>query len=245
MPQIRSVEQTILLLHGFRYNITVSNSGSADATGVTVIDDYDQSMLSITDADGGVDDGDLITWDGGITITAGGSISFTVTAKVASPVDDGTVVANAVSATSAEGAQTGTEITTMVHSAPALTIDKSDSPDPVEAGAALTYTLMYQNTGNAVACDATITDYLPSEVNYDSAVPAPSSVSYGTLTWDIGDLAPDGAQTITIKVTVKADTPYSTTFWNVANIRRSQDLYGSAREYYSGISGISAGCCRW
>jgi len=85
------------------YNITVTNTGSANATGVTVVDDYDETILNITDADGGINDGDTITWDGGITIPAGEQISYTVTATVSSTARRGSTFYNTASVTCTEG----------------------------------------------------------------------------------------------------------------------------------------------
>jgi uncharacterized repeat protein (TIGR01451 family) len=102
------------------YAITVTNSGSANATEVTVVDDYDETILTITDPDGGDDDGHTITWnetnpaswDG--TIPGGDSVSFTVIAEVASPLSDGIEVVNSVFVTCTEGAQANKQISTVV-----------------------------------------------------------------------------------------------------------------------------------
>jgi PKD repeat protein len=84
------------------YNITVTNTGSANATGVTVVDDYNETILNITDADGGINDGDTITWDGGITIPAGEQFSYTVTATVSSTARRGSAFYNTANVTCAE-----------------------------------------------------------------------------------------------------------------------------------------------
>jgi len=102
------------------YAITVTNNGSANATEVTVVDDYDETILTITDPDGGDDDGHTITWnetnpvswDG--TIRAGDSVSFAVIAEVASPLSDGIEVVNSVFVTCTEGAQANKQISTVV-----------------------------------------------------------------------------------------------------------------------------------
>ena len=48
------------------YTIIISNNGAANATGVNVVDDYDETILTITDAgDGTVSEPpDTITWNG-------------------------------------------------------------------------------------------------------------------------------------------------------------------------------------
>ena len=90
------------------YTITVANTGSANATGVTVVDDYDETVLDITDAGGGIDDGDTITWDGGITIPAGEQISYTITATVSPTARRGSTFYNTANVTCVEGVSDST-----------------------------------------------------------------------------------------------------------------------------------------
>ncbi|MGB5924713.1 MAG: PKD domain-containing protein, partial [Dehalococcoidia bacterium] len=85
------------------YTIIVTNTGNATATGVTVIDDYDETVLNITGADGGFDNGDTITWDGGLTIPSGGSLSYTITATVSPAATRGSIFYNTADVTCTEG----------------------------------------------------------------------------------------------------------------------------------------------
>src|SRR6185295_7065547 len=59
--------------------------------------------------------------------------------------------------------------TTTVSSAPVLSISKTDGPDPVAAGANLTYTLSWSNTGNMNASGVVVTDTLPADTTFVSA----------------------------------------------------------------------------
>jgi len=63
------------------YTISVNNTGTGNATDVTIIDDYDESVLNITDAGGGENDGYRITW-GGISIPSGGSVTYNISGIV-------------------------------------------------------------------------------------------------------------------------------------------------------------------
>src|SRR5207247_11469347 len=47
-----------------------------------------------------------------------------------------------------------------------LSIVKTDSPDPVQSGQELTYTLTVTNNGPDVATDTVVTDSLPSRVTF-------------------------------------------------------------------------------
>jgi len=98
------------------YTINVANSGGAAATGVTVIDNYDETILTIVDADGGVDDGSTITWDGGLSIPGGNSLSFDIIASVNSTAAAGTRFYNTANVTCDEASSDSVTISTAVWS---------------------------------------------------------------------------------------------------------------------------------
>src|SRR2546425_1666207 len=97
--------------------------------------------------------------------------------QAASPLANGTVITNATySIDSNETAPTaGAAIPTTVSSTPVLMISKTDAPDPVSAGANITYTLSYSNSGNANASGVMIADTVPANTTFVSAT------SSGTL----------------------------------------------------------------
>ena len=70
-------------------------------------------------------------------------------------------------------------------------MSKEAAPDPVQAGAQLTYTLRITNTGN-VDLHATVTDTLPAHVTPG-----------GALTWTPVITAPGGVWSQTVIVTVE------------------------------------------
>jgi uncharacterized repeat protein (TIGR01451 family) len=85
------------------YTIAITNIGGINATGVTIIDDYDETILSITNPDGGIDNGNTITWDGGLTIPAGEQILYNITATVSLAATRGSTFVNTANVTCAEG----------------------------------------------------------------------------------------------------------------------------------------------
>jgi uncharacterized repeat protein (TIGR01451 family) len=101
-------------------------------------------------------------------------------------------------------------VTTTVH-APVVTLAKSASSS-VNAGGAITYRITYENTGSGDAKSVVITDTLPADVYYSTALdlgagPAPGSVAHNangttTLTWTIGSV-PGGSGPSTIEYTAR------------------------------------------
>ncbi|MBI2566042.1 MAG: DUF11 domain-containing protein [Candidatus Schekmanbacteria bacterium] len=78
--------------------------------------------------------------------------------------------------------------------------------DPVLSS--FTYSMAYQNTGNADAANVSLTDPLPAGVLYISSSPAattaPSQGANGTVTWDIGTLSAGAAGTVQVTVLATA-----------------------------------------
>jgi uncharacterized repeat protein (TIGR01451 family) len=85
-----------------------------------------------------------------------------------------------------------------------LAITKTDSPDPVLAGASLTYTLAVANNGTAPAFNVTVTDTLPAGVTYGTASGTgwTCNQAAGVVTCTRPALAVGAAPDITITVTV-------------------------------------------
>ncbi|MFB0533421.1 MAG: hypothetical protein ACETWR_00405 [Anaerolineae bacterium] len=96
--------------------------------------------------------------------------------------------------------------------APQLTVTKQADPDPVQAGAQLTYTIRVTNTGN-VDLLATVTDTLPAQVT-----------PTGTLIWTTGIIAPDGIWVQTVPVTVAPD--YTGPLINVVQVTTEKGTRG-------------------
>ena len=162
--------------------------------------------------------GNLGTLASGVTAT----ITINVTANAAT---SGTVT-NTATVTSNErelnnANNTDSEPTTIVPVVD-LTITKTDSPDPVNAGATLTYTLLITNNGPSGATGVSVTDTLPAEVTFVSAVPSQGTVSHaaGVVSANLGSLADGGQATIVVTVAVAASSQGTIT--NTANVTASQ-----------------------
>jgi uncharacterized repeat protein (TIGR01451 family) len=90
-----------------------------------------------------------------------------------------------------------------------LSIEKTDSTDPVAAGEDLVYTITVTNDGPHAAGDVTVTDTLPPEVSYFWSTAGCIENPVGTLTCDLGEIAAGGSTTFEVTVIVPEDLVYN------------------------------------
>jgi uncharacterized repeat protein (TIGR01451 family) len=97
-----------------------------------------------------------------------------------------------------------------------LSITKSDAPDPVPVGGALSYTLQVANHGFTDATGVVVSDSLPPGVTLRSVTPSQGSCSGGSaVTCSLGTIAGGATATIVIAVTAP---PTPGTITNTANV---------------------------
>ena len=115
-----------------------------------------------------------------------------------------------------------------------VSITKTDSPDPVDAGQDITYTLTITNNSSVVgsehvAKNVTVTDVIPTNTTFVSVDPLPAGWSRtespllvtgdtGTLKFNTASLAPGASAVITVKVKVDTATANGTNISNTATV---------------------------
>jgi uncharacterized repeat protein (TIGR01451 family) len=88
-----------------------------------------------------------------------------------------------------------------------LDVEKVDEPDVVKSGEEITYTITVDNTGNADADDVTLTDTLPTQVDFVSAETEDGDCTEasGVVTCDLSPIGPDD-DPITVTIIVAAQS---------------------------------------
>jgi uncharacterized repeat protein (TIGR01451 family) len=140
-----------------------------------------------------------------VDLLAGGTATFTLTGTV----DPGAtlLLVNTASITPPSGVldpnplnNAATDTDTLTPQAD-LSVDKTDTPDPVAPGANLTYSIAVTNLGPSTSTGMTVTDLLPLQAAFVSASAGCVSAA-GTVTCTLGGLAPLATATVTIEVVV-------------------------------------------
>ena len=128
---------------------------------------------------------------------------ITNTASVSSLADD-----------NASAGNTAQEPTTVAGEAD-LTITKSAGADPVDGGSQLTYSIEVENLGPSTAFAVVVSDTLPAAVTYVSDTGGCVEAPAGTLTCNLGDMAPLAMDMFDVTVQVPMTT---TTVTNTASV---------------------------
>ncbi|HET7121030.1 MAG TPA: hypothetical protein VFI17_07235 [Solirubrobacterales bacterium] len=130
-----------------------------------------------------------------------------------------------------------------------LKITKRDSPDPVQVGANLTYTIGVENLGPATATGVTVSDNLPRGVDLVSATgpTGPCGAQGGKVVCSLGTLTPVGVNyggtqaTVTIVVIPRESGSIS----NTATVKGTQkDPVGANNKATATTRVLGAATCR-
>jgi uncharacterized repeat protein (TIGR01451 family) len=193
------------------YTATVTNNGPDNATGVVVTDTLpaEVSYQSATPDQGSCSEASgVVTCNlGAIANGASVDIIIVVTAdSTGTATNDVSVTGNEADLNASN--DDDTEDTT-INAAPLsadLGVTKSDSADPVIVGDRFSYTVTVTNNGPDAATGVVVTDTLPGEVSYVSAVPDQGSCSEaaGVVTCNLGGIA--SGDSVAITITVDADS---------------------------------------
>ena len=182
------------------YEITVTNTGTAPAQGVSLVDTIPNGTSFVSASDNGQASGGNLTWNLG-TIEPGASRRVTATFKC---TNIGTARNTATARTSCAEASDTHEM--QIKGIPAILLEVVDIDDPIEVGSNVTYVITVTNQGSAMGTNIRLTCTVPPEQTYVSADgPAQGSLDGKTITFaPLPSLSP-GAKA-TYRVTCKGSS---------------------------------------
>ncbi len=191
----------------FSYQISVGNTGNADATGV-VLSDALPAGVRLNGAVTGAActaAGNTIGCNLG-TLAPGQSANLTI--PVLAPDDTGSITNTATVAAANAATQVGSASTTVnLTSAPNLTLTKTAAAT-VSVGGALTYSIVVSNVGTVTANNVVVNDVLPASITLNGQ-PSGAECSGGpSIVCTIPSIA--AGQSVTITIPAKAPTTEGT-----------------------------------
>ena len=209
------------------YTIGFENTGSIDATGVTVVDTLPQNVTLVGATPAATTDtGGQLTWSVG-DLQANNSGSISLQLRVGDDLRDGTQLVNTAGLTSTNaGSASAPPVTTTVVSSAVLSIEKTSAVSQVNPGQEFSYEIAVANTGSDVAEGVVITDTLPAQVSVVD-VTANGVVSGNTVTWSIGTMAPNTTTSVQVRVVVADAVNEGTVLLNTTSATGTQP--GGAR----------------
>ncbi len=164
------------------------STGQSSAAGALLSASIPDNTTFVSASAGGVFSSGAVNWNlGALGVGASGTVSLTV--QVNAPLPDGTPLSDVATLT-ATGATTATATTNVTVSNSVLTLESVSAPNPVMAGASLTISLAYANSGTGVGGMATLVDQLPANTTFVSA--SNGGTYDGTsnqVSWNLGALA--------------------------------------------------------
>jgi uncharacterized repeat protein (TIGR01451 family) len=254
----------VLAGENITYTIRAANAGPSEARNVTITDAIpaNTTFVSFTQ-----DSGPAFTLatppaggTGTVTATratfaASASATFTLVVKVNADTPDGTVISNTVTISSDTCEKnpennSATATTDVMGSTTAdLSLTKSDTPDPVQVGADITYTIILTSAGPSDARNVVLSDPIPANTTFVSwsqtagpefVLTAPPSGGTGTVTATADTFASGASATFQLVVNVNSGTPTGEVISNTATVSSSTRDPDTANNSATTTTGISS-----
>ncbi|MBN2018755.1 MAG: S8 family serine peptidase [Sedimentisphaerales bacterium] len=173
---------------------------------------------------------DTVTWDIG-NITPDDNGVFTINVMVNNQAESGIVLTNRCEIDGDlyyRSSEVNTPVCTWNQGSVCLDIfDNINDENCVSPETPITYTITYDANG-AVDKNVSIVDYLPIELDYNSSSPeGVYNAGERTVTWNIGNLPPNGQRTFTINTQVNYQAEPCSVITNICEIR-GDSIYKSS-----------------
>ncbi len=184
------------------YTITVTNSGTDTASGITVTDALPADLTYVSDDGAGAYVLATGLWTVPVSLTPASSATLNITVSVTG----GTAITNLASITSSneEDLVTGNDSESVIVYVGGTDIEviKTVSNLAPPSGGTVTYTITLTNNGPVDATGIEVVDALPTGVSYSSSIASQGSYNSAQDTWTVGDILNGGTATLDLIVDV-------------------------------------------
>jgi uncharacterized repeat protein (TIGR01451 family) len=191
------------------YTIVVTNNGSVNATGLTVIDDWPVGITYVSSsADQGSYDNSTSLWTVGNLNTRASArltITATVTLRAGVTILDNQVRVSKVDQQDNNMPKQIANASFTIQSADLTLTNTVDNAAPDQQGT-ITYTVNLTNNGPANATGVVVYEDLPQNVTYVSSSTNQGSYDSSSGNWTVGNVADGAGAKLTITVTVNMGT---------------------------------------
>lgn len=228
------------------YTLNWSVTGNTPVE-VKLFDELPANTSFVSATNDGFLDGNTVRWNlGTFNPSANGSVTLTV--KVNSPLDKGTVISNTGNICGLGAISEGEPFlsdsqdlrrqkcdddttTTTVASAPLLGIAKVANPTTVGGNQDVTYTITWSVAGNSKAVNVVVTDPIPAQTTYVSmgcgtttgtCTMSTTGTPVTSTTWNLGIRNPGEGGTLTLVVKTAISVPNGSVIPNKADIRSTE-----------------------
>jgi len=211
------------------YQVEVENIGTAVLTNVFVVDDYDQSGLTIVENNGGFDDGDKIIWNIPL-LNPGQKLTYTITVRLNNNLEGGKVVKNFAIASSNEIIMPVSDVVQTIIISPIGNIigigedqqvcnDLSSQYLKLSPNELINYTFTIKNDGNGKLSNATVVnDYDENFVDIISFYPLNAVDDGDKIIWNLDEISPNNEVKYKVYARVKNTAPIEQQFLNTLKL---------------------------
>ncbi len=185
------------------YQITVRNTGSVNATNVTVTDAIPGNTSFVSAGNGGIRSGNTVTWI--FNLNAGASITLTMSVRIESNARDGDVINNTACISGGPCADDRTTVEIPGNRNGDVQISVDDDPDPIDAcnDDDLEYEIRLSNSGNANE-EVDVIALLDGNTEYRSSSDGGRERSNGRVEWDNVKVNRNSSRTLRLRVRISS-----------------------------------------
>ena len=207
----------------FQYQITVTNTGTATAEGVTITDPLPSQLTFVSSTTGCTAVGQLVTCGPAVDLAPAGTVVDDILVQLdPAYTGNGSDLGNVATASSesfeptpANNSSASAPPPTVLAPSADLSITKAPVEVTVSAGQSFTYRLVVTNAGPSTAVNVGVGDTLPVQVTFVSSPQNCAPVSGFIFCPTTAMLAPGG--TLTFDIVVRLDPAYTGTGSDIVN----------------------------